>query len=173
MSEVVQSVTVEYSDIKSKVKKRLSIIGKRLSDKQGNVLFAGVTLSSAEEDIMKQHLKEATETFAGNLSPLVNNYVDNTDNVQFIFNKTRVSTAKADAFCSNFKSYVVASVAYDVLCATSPEMARKYADDMTNHMNAAIQLIYQKDAPDVGDSSLSIGGTVTIEDSEKTDGYGN
>ena len=64
MSEVVQSVTVEYSDIKSKVKKRLSIIGKRLSDKQGNILFAGVTLSSAEEDIMKQHLKEATETTA-------------------------------------------------------------------------------------------------------------
>lgn len=172
MSEVVQSVTVEYSDIKSKVRKRLSIIGKRLSDKQGNTLFAGVTLSSVEEDIMKQHLKEATETFVGNLAPLVSNYVDGTDDVQFIFNKTRVSAAKADAFCSNFKSYVVASVAYDVLSTTSPEMARKYADDMANHMNAAIQLIYQKDAPNVGDTSLNIRGTVTIDDSEKTDGYG-
>ena len=172
MSEVVQSVTVEYSDIKGKVRKRLSIIGKRLSDKQGNILFAGVTLSSAEEDIMKQYMKEATEIFVGNLAPLVNNYVDDTDDVQFIFNKTRVDTAKADAFCRNFKSYVVASVAYDALSTTSPEMARKYADDMSNHMNAAIQLIYQKDAPNVGDTSLSIGGTVTIDDSEKTDGYG-
>ena len=71
MSEIVQSVTVEYSDIKSKVRKRLSIIGKRLSDKQGNNLFAGVTLSSAEEDIMKQYLKEATEIFVGNLASAV------------------------------------------------------------------------------------------------------
>lgn len=154
MSEIVQSVTVEYSDIKSKVRKRLSIIGKRLSDKQGNNLFAGVTLSSAEEDIMKQYLKEATEIFVGNLAPLVSNYVDDTDNVQFVFNKTRISTAKADAFSSNFKSYVVASVAYDVLTTTSPEMARKYADDMTNHMNAAIKLVFDKMPPEHSQKTL-------------------
>lgn len=163
MSEVVQSVTVEYSDIKGKVRKRLSIIGKRLSDKQGNILFAGVTLSSAEEDIMKQYMKEATEIFVGNLAPLVNNYVDDTDDVQFIFNKTRVDTAKADAFCRNFKSYVVASVAYDVLSTTSPEMARKYADDMTDHMNAAIKLVFDKMPPSHSPKTLN-DMTGSIED---------
>ena len=61
MSEVVQSVTVEYSDIKGKVKKRLSIIGKRLSDKQGNILFAGVTLSSTRQESIRLRLMLSVE----------------------------------------------------------------------------------------------------------------
>ena len=54
MAVTEQTITIGYADIKSKVKKHFSIIGKRLSDKQGNILFTGVTLSSTEEDSLKQ-----------------------------------------------------------------------------------------------------------------------
>ena len=150
MAVTEQTITIGYADIKSKVKKHFSIIGKRLSGKQGNV-----TLSSTEEDILKQYVKDAAETFVGNFSPLIAGYTDNTDDVTFTYQQNRVSESKANAFCSLFKSYVVDYVAYSVLSMTYADSARKYADDMTNHVNSALKLIFQKDAP------ASVSGNLT------------
>lgn len=154
MAVTEQTITIGYADIKSKVKKHFSIIGKRLSDKQGNILFTCVTLSSTEEDILKQYVKDAAETFVGNFSPLIAGYTDNTDDVTFTYQRNRVSEGKANAFCSLFKSYVVDYVAYSVLSMTYADSARKYADDMTNHVNSALKLIFQKDAPTSGSKTM-------------------
>lgn len=155
MAVTEQTIAIGYADIKSKVKKHFSIIGKRLSDKQGNILFTGVTLSSTEEDILKQYVKDAAETFVSNFSPLIAGYTDNTDDVVFTYQRNRVSESKANAFCSLFKSYVVDYVAYSVLSMVYADSARKYADDMTNHVNSALKLIFQKDAP------ASVSGNLT------------
>ena len=154
MAVTEQTITIGYADIKSKVKKHCSIIGKRLSDKQGNILFTGVTLSSTEEDILKQYVKDAAETFVSSFSPLIAGYTDNTDVVTFTYQRNRVSEGKANAFCSLFKSYVVDYVAYSVLSMTYADSARKYADDMTNHVNSALKLIFQKDAPTSGSKTM-------------------
>lgn len=154
MAVTEQTITIGYADIKSKVKKHFSIIGKRLSDKQGNILFTGVTLSSTEEDILKQYVKNAAETFVSSFSPLIDSYTDNTDDVVFTYQRNRVSEGKANAFCSLFKSYVVDYVAYSVLSMTYADSARKYADDMTNHVISALKLIFQKDAPTSGSKTM-------------------
>lgn len=154
MAVTEQTITIGYADIKSKVKKHFSIIGKRLSDKQGNILFTGVTLSSTEEDILKQYVKDAAETFVSSFPPLIAGYTDNTDDVVFTYHRNRVSEGKANAFCSLFKSYVVDYVAYSVLSMTYADSARKYADDMTNHVNSALKLIFQKDAPTSGSKTM-------------------
>lgn len=154
MAVTEQTITIGYADIKSKVKKHFSIIGKRLSDKQGNILFTGVTLSSTEEDILKQYVKDAAETFVSIFSPLIAGYTDNTDDVVFTYQRNRVSEGKASAFCSLFKSYVVDYVAYSVLSMTYADSARKYADDMTNHVVSALKLIFQKDAPTSGSKTM-------------------
>ena len=154
MAVTEQTITIGYADIKSKVKKHFSIIGKRLSDKQVNILFTGVTLSSTEEDILKQYVKDAAETFVSSFSPLISGYTDNTDDVTFTYQRNRVSEGKANAFCSLFKSYVVDYVAYSVLSMTYADSARKYADDMTNHVNSALKLIFQKDAPASGSKTI-------------------
>lgn len=154
MAVTEQTITIGYADIKSKVKKHFSIIGKRLSDKQGNILFTGVTLSSTEEDILKQYVKNAAETFVSSFSPLIDSYTDNTDDVVFTYQRNRVSEGKANAFCSLFKSYVVDYVAYSVLSMTYADSASKYADDMTNHVISALKLIFQKDAPTSGSKTM-------------------
>ena len=154
MAVTEQTITIGYADIKSKVKKHFSIIGKRFSDKQANILFTGVTLSSTEEDILKQYVKDAAETFVSSFSPLIAGYTDNTDDVTFTYQRNRVSEGKANAFCSLFKSYVVDYVAYSVLSMTYADSARKYADDMTNHVNSALKLIFQKDAPTSGSKTM-------------------
>lgn len=154
MAVTEQTITIGYADIKSKVKKHFSIIGKRLSDKQGNILFTGVTLSSTEEDILKQYVKDAAETFVSSFSPLIAGYTDNTDDVVFTYQRNRVNDGKANAFCSLFMSYVVDYVAYSVLSMTYADSARKYADDMTNHVVSALKLIFQKDAPTSGSKTM-------------------
>lgn len=154
MAVTEQTITIGYADIKSKVKKHFSIIGKRLSDKQGNILFTGVTLSSTEEDILKQYVKNAAETFVSSFSPLIDSYTDNTDDVVFTYQRNRVSEGKANAFCSLFKSYVVDYVAYSVLSMTYADFSRKYAEDMANHVNSALKLIFQKDAPASGSKTM-------------------
>ena len=155
MAVTEQTITIGYADIKSKVKKHFSIIGKRLSDKQVNILFTGVTLSSTEEDILKQYVKDAAETFVSSFSPLIAGYTDNTDDVVFTYQRNRVSEGNANAFCSLFKSYVVVYVVYSLLSMTYADSARKYADDMTNHVVSALKLIFQKDAP------ASVSGNLT------------
>ena len=154
MAVTEQTITIGYADIKSKVKKHFSIIGKRLSDKQGNILFTGVTLSSTEEDILKQYVKDAAETFVSSFSPLIAGYTDNTDDVVFTYQRNRVSDGKANTFCSLFRSYVVDYVAYSVLYMTYADSARKYAEDMANHVNSALKLIFQKDAPASGSKTM-------------------
>lgn len=147
MAEIIQTITVNYSDLKSEVRRSLSIIGKRAADKQGNVLFASVTLSSAEEDILKSYLKEAMESFVSNFADLAVCYMDNDFNVNIVLTRRRAKTGQVDAVASNFKSYASAYVTYQVTSVTATDIAKKYAESMTDKLNEAIKLIYAVEPP--------------------------
>lgn len=148
MGVLTQNKTIQYSDIKTKVKRHFAIIGKRLEDKQGNLLFAGATLSSAEEQILKDYLNEATQVFVGNFAPITANYNEGDSEVQFDFTRNRVDASKANAFAGNFESFVVDYIANAVLAMNYPDQAKKYEADMQNHLQAATRLIYSKNAPE-------------------------
>lgn len=157
--------TINYSDIEKRVRRRLAIIGKRLQDKQGSILFAGTTLSTNEEAILKEYITEAVQVFFGNFADNVNYYIENSDSFLVIFSGNRVNESpKMSEFLTNFESYIVAYVANAVLSMNYPDQAKKYEVDMQNHLQAATQLIHAKDAPTVSTHKLEdMTGKVILE----------
>lgn len=145
--EANKEVTISYDDIKQRVKRQMAVVGKRIADTQGHTMFAGVTLSSAEESVLKQYIKDATWQFAGSLAPLVSGKVGSDNGITFLLEKTRLNDDKVSLFEENYKSYVAAYAAYNILIMSRADLAKKYAEDMANYVMAATQLIFTKDPP--------------------------
>lgn len=161
-------ITIDWKNAQNAVKKHLSIIGKRLKSNDGSSQFAGVTLSSEEESVMKHYINAAAETFVGELSPLVSLY-DSGEFLTFTVENTRWNGDGLTApFEGNFMGYMVAYVANGILGMNYPELAKKYAEDMTNHLQAAIKLIFIKNPPKKSDKTIvDMIGEVTLEDEEE------
>lgn len=162
-------VTIDWSHVKDAVKKHLSIIGKRQKNQDGSTAFAGVTLSSAEEELIKQYVSAAVETFVGEMAQLVT-YYDNGDFLTFMIENTRWAGSENGItvpFEGNLMGYVIAYVAYNVMGMNYPDLAKKYESDMTNHLNAAIKLVFAKTKPTSSGKRLSemVGG-MTLGDNE-------
>lgn len=153
-----------YDNVKTKVKRRFAIIGKRLQDKQGNILFAGTTLSASEEAILKEYIEEATQVFVGNFADVLFSYSITTGYISFIYSMNRVTPSTGEGFDGVFENFVVAYVVNAVLSMNYPDQAKKYEDDMKNQLQAATKLIYTKVAPDVSDHKLGdMTGEVKLE----------
>ena len=102
-------------------------------------------------------------------------YYDSGDFLTFKINNSRwagTETSVTVPFEGNLIGYVVAYVANAVLGMNYPDLAKKYESDMTNHLNAAIKLVFVKTEPANSGGGYNIDGTSTLENSEKVDGYG-
>lgn len=76
----------------------------------------------------------------------------------------RVTPSVEEGFDGVFENFVVAYVANAVLSMNYPDQAKKYEDDMKNHLQAATKLIYTKIAPDVSEHKLGdMTGKVILE----------
>jgi len=167
-------VTIDWTNVENAVKKHLSIIGKRQKNENGS-LYAGITLSSKEEeDIMKQYINAAAETFVGYLTPFVTQYSSG-DFLIFILENTRWADNNNGItvpFEGNFMGYAVAYVANALLGMNYPELAKKYADDMQRHLESAINLIFYKTPPKVSSANYEdVKGSCEINDNETKIGY--
>lgn len=139
-------ITIDWSNVKDAVRKHFSIIGKRLRDKEGNLLFSGVTLSSTEEDILKQYTNAAAEIFVSEMCQLVT-YYDSGDFIIFTVKNTRWAEPVAIFFEGNFMGYVVSYIANAVIGMNYPDLAKKYETDMQKHLAAALKCVYNKEPP--------------------------
>ncbi len=165
MEEVI--ITLDWSRVRSEVSKHFALIGKRLQDKDGTTMFAKVTLSSEEEAIMQQYINAAAETFAAELAPLIT-YYNSGDFLVFTIHNSRWADSEDSIsvpFEGNFMGYTIAYVANAILGMTYPDLAKKYGDDMTNHLNAAIKLVYVKKQPTASGKTLAdMTGTMYNDD---------
>lgn len=159
-------ITIEMEKVMSEVNKHFALIGKRLKDKNGDTMFAKATLSSEEKGIMKQYINAAAETFVAELAPQVT-YYKNGDAMVIKFENSRWADGENGItvpFEGNFIGYVIAYVSNAVLGMTEPDLAKKYAEDMANHIAAAIKLIYHKTPPASSNMSLAdMTGEVIID----------
>lgn len=120
-------------------------------------MFAKVTLSSEEKGIMQQYINAAAETFASELAPLVT-YYNSADFLVFKITNSRWTDSENSVsvpFEGNFMGYTIAYVANAILGMNYPDIAKKYSEDMVNHLNAAIKLVYIKKEPDKPSETLA------------------
>ena len=140
--------TIDLSGVAGKVKRHLSVIGKRLYTKDGKNLFSDITLSSAEQplsgdSILGQYIATAAQNIAGALAQFVTSYSDTTINVS----GTRWNASVTSAVQSAAESYAMLFTVGEYLAMTHPELAEKYYRDSQGMMNTIITTAYHKDPP--------------------------
>lgn len=152
MSE--KTININVSDLKKMVKEQLSFVGKRQGDKQGNTMFAGVTLSSTEEAILNKAIHGAAETFASELSPKITSYNESGAEGTLTFSTYGLNDAKAGAVENIFTNYAIAYIGKVTLGKNYPELAKEFADETASYLESAIKLAYSIDAPSKSDKTL-------------------
>ena len=147
MAEETKLVTISMESIEGDVTKQVSVIAKRLKDKDGVSLFGSTTLSSVEKMVIRQYIESAVRSFAGEMAPVVKTYLDSSLPASVTFNVTRLNEGHKNAFESCFMGSVRAYTAYMVLTLSSTEQAKVYSEEMNMHLKAAIHLVFDKMPP--------------------------
>ena len=150
--------TISLANIDSDIKRHLSIIGKRLYDKEGKNLFSNITVSSAEPGIFTQYIAAAAQNIAGALSPFVTSYNDTT----ITLTGSRFNTELEKALQNAGKSYAILFTVGEYLAMTHPELAEKYYRDALGMMNTIVATAYKKKSPTVATADpLSVSTSIT------------
>jgi 5-hydroxyisourate hydrolase-like protein (transthyretin family) len=135
--------TISLTGVKANVKKHLSIIGKRLYDKEGKNLFSNITVSSAEDGIFDHYVSAAAQNIAGAIAQFVTSYSDTSITV----NDARWDAPVSLALNNAAQSYALLFSVGEYLAMTHPELAEKYYRDAQGMMNTIITTAYHKEPP--------------------------
>jgi len=165
MSDTTKTITINVTDLKKKLKQQLSLIGKRQSDKQGNTLFAGATLSSNEEAAIDIAIHGAAQTFARELAPKITSYSESTTSDSIAFNASGLNNAKGTVVADIFVNYAIAFVCKATLGKNYPELAKEFADEMASYLESGVGIAYSIDPPTSSDKTLAdMTGTMYNDD---------
>lgn len=134
---------ISLANVTDKIKRHLSIIGKRLYDKQGKNLFSNITTSTAEDPIFDHYIAAAAQNMAGALAQFVTAYSDTTITVD----ASRWDAEVQKALQRAAESYALFFSVGEFLAMTHPELAEKYYRDAQGSLNTLITTAYHKDPP--------------------------
>lgn len=138
-------ITLTITDIISKVKRHLSIIGKRLYSKEGKNLFSDVTLSTAED---KEILTQYINASAQNIEAMLKQFVTQSSYTAASITIT-IANKRGDAdFEARTKdlseSFVVLNTVYEYLSMVHPDIAQKYQRDALQRMESLVTYVFYK-----------------------------
>ena len=134
---------IEYSDVIGIFKGQLSLLAKRLRDKEGNTLFKDATTSSSEDTYLHQHIDEGFMKFVSMCPQLVNGVVLDDTGIDYTFANGRdgheIDTA--------LKHYLAACVLYEYVSVAYPNLTQKAANDVTYRLNTLLGVALHKGEP--------------------------
>lgn len=169
-----ESITINFSDIRTEVKKNLSVIGKRLKDGQGASMFSQVTLSSLEVPTLDGYIHAAIHNVIANIRDFVENYfvnggalVMNVVNARwthmFKTNSGNTEHGFTEAFTSDVKGYLISYTVSEYLLPNFGQLAEKYVVDANRHLNNLVQMVYFKEPEEPSSKSYSsVKGTTAM-----------
>lgn len=139
----METITISLSGLTPKIKRHLSVIGKRMYDKEGKNLFSNITTSTAEDPIFEHYITIAAQNIAATLDKFVTAYSDTSVTVQ----SERWSTQVKLALKSAAESYALLFTVGEFLAMTHPDLAKKYQEDAVGTMTTIIETANNKVAP--------------------------
>ena len=159
------TISINLDEAVGLAMRRLAVIGKRNVDKQGNQHFADVTVSSAEQPLLKDYARAGAHSLISALAEMLNSNsglslgaeTDEADAVSLTITRSRWQEKEGDGIPPSFAhfcmQYVVAYVCFEFLSLTRPDLAKKHGDDMQRfETDIRIQLHHKTEpAPSVKD----------------------
>ena len=158
-------MNITIQSLKDSIKRHLSVIGKRLYDKNGNNMFSNITVSTAEDPILEQYAKDAAQTVEAMCRQLVTEFTLTDSSISITFQNTRQLDDFDTRAAELVKTYIITEATGEYLAMTHPDIAQKYERDGLNAMNALITFVFHKQPPSVATSSpLDISTSVQDEE---------
>jgi hypothetical protein len=149
------ALTISLENLNADIQRHLSIIGKRLYDKNGKNIFSNITLSSIEPPILTQYVSAAAQNVAGAIAQFVTSY----SNTSITIDNSRWDTSVSTALSNAIRSYAVLFCVGEYLAMAHPELSDKYYHDAQLMMNTIVSTAFYKKPPS---SSASINPTSTV-----------
>ena len=141
---------ISFSDIKSAIKRHLSIIGKRMYTKDGQNMFSNITVSTIEDPIFDQYIASAAQNVEALLRQLVTSYSVNPNTSITIELRNTRGTADFETRCGDLiKTYVTLYSAGEYLGMTHPELSEKYQRDAASAIQSLLAYAYHKNPPTI------------------------
>ena len=155
-------MTLHISSLMSAVKRHLSIIGKRLYNKEGKNLFSDITLSSAEDtQILTQYIHASAEDVEAACRQFVTSFALTGPDVVIELTNTRASLDFPSRCEELVTSYIVLNTVGEYLSMMHPDLARKYHDNAAQRMEALLVYVIYKNPPTADSHSYAnITGTI-------------
>jgi hypothetical protein len=142
-------MTLTVSTIISAIKRHLSIIGKRLYNKDGKNMFSDITLSSAEDtQILTQYIHAAAQDVEAVLKQLITASTYG-ETISMTIQNTRGDSDFETRTKDFVESYVTLTAVGEYLSMMHPDIAQKYQRDAQQRLEMLIAYVFYKKPPTV------------------------
>lgn len=155
-------MTITISAVISAIKRHLSIIGKRLYNKDGKNLFSDITLSSAEDTpILTQYINASAQDIEAVLKQFITASTYNATTISMTITNTRGDSDFATRVQDLSESYVTLNSIGEYLAMAHPDLSQKYHADARQRMESLMMYVIYKKAPDAASADpLSVNSTI-------------
>lgn len=159
------TVLVSFANMKSKVKRNISVFGKRYSE-QGENKFSFVTLSTEEEALLDDYTHKAIHDIVSRLTPILHNYSEEDSQITFTITNSRWDVSELDTFKEAFENsvidYCASSVVSDYFGMYFPNQSQHFLSRAQEIMGNIVRLCYHKAPPAASLSGYeAVGGTTS------------
>ena len=138
-------MTLTVSTLISAIKRHLSIIGKRLYNKDGKNLFADITLSSAEDSqILTQYITAGAQDVEAMLKQFINASSYETTTISMTISNTRGDSDFESRTQALAESYITLNAVGEYLAMVHPDLAQKSYRDAQQRMEMLIAYVFYK-----------------------------
>ena len=143
-----KNMTITISNLISAIKRHLSIIGKRLYNKDGKNMFSDITLSSAEDtQILTQYINASAQDIEAALKQLITSTVYDGSAIVMNITNTRGDSDFSTRVQNMAESYITLNTAGEYLSMVHPDIAQKYQRDAQQRMESLVAYVFYKKAP--------------------------
>ena len=140
-------MTLTVSTLISAIKRHLSIIGKRLYNKDGKNMFSDITLSSAEDtQILTQYINASAQDIESVLKQFIT-----ASTYGATISMTITNTRGDSDFDTRTKdlaeSYITLNSVGEYLSMLHPDIAQKYQRDAQQRIESLVEYVFYKKPP--------------------------
>lgn len=158
---MAKEYTITAANIVTRAKRELSIIGRRLNQKEGDKNYSKIVLTDQEIQVLTDYAYDSLSFLCGQFPELITSY-SNTgagENASVIkvelVDTSRFTTGQATAFKYTASSYAFSYTVGSYLAMVYPELAKKYQSDSASYLLSLRNLAYSKNAPSSTQSATS------------------
>ena len=140
---------INVSTTISAIKRHLSIIGKRLYNKEGKNMFSDITLSSAEDtQILTQYIEASAQDIEAALKQFITASSYDTT-ISMTITNTRGDTDFETRTQAMAESYITLNSVGEYLSMLHPDIAQKYQRDAQQRLETLIAYVFYKKPPTI------------------------